>query len=280
TPVAMDHGDWLGHSLPLIAREKAGILKPGIAAVIAQQSEDAAETIAACAAAIGAPLGAWGRDYEAFEQRGRLGYQGEARLIGLPLPALVGPHQIINAGTAVAAALNFKPLALDATGAIERGLTEVRWPARMQRLDNGPLSRPLAPGSELWLDGAHNPAAAQAVAHTLAELEERAPKPPSMVVGMGRQKDAGAFCAQFRGLVRRVISVPNPGAAGSVHEPAALAGFAAAANLAAEIADDVPSALRRLGEAERAPQRVLICGSLHLAGQVLALQEGVEAQLN
>ena len=110
----------------------------------------------------------------------------------LPLPGLMGQHQIVNAGTAVAAALELKRLGLTDAGAIERGLIDVRWPARMQPLNNGPLSRLLVPGSELWLDGGHNPAGAEAIAQTLAELEERAPKPVGLVVGMMGQKDAPA----------------------------------------------------------------------------------------
>jgi dihydrofolate synthase/folylpolyglutamate synthase len=276
TPISMDHADWFGASIPLITREKAGILKRGVAAVIAQQPEDAEREIAARAAAVGAPIVLWGRDYEAFEQRGRLVHQSEGRLLDLPLPALIGPHQIINAGVAVTAALHLAPRGLFSLPAIERGLAEVCWPARMQRLQGGPLARLLVHGSELWLDGGHNPAAAQAIAQTLADLEERAPKPVSLVVGMGGQKDAGGFFAHFRGLVRRVVTVPIPDTA--AHEAPALAAIATAAGLAAEPADDVVSALKRLHGA--APERILICGSLYLAGHVLATQEGVRAQLN
>jgi dihydrofolate synthase / folylpolyglutamate synthase len=277
TPIAIDHADWLGTSLAAIAGEKAGILKDGVGAVISQQSDAAFAVIAARAKAVGAELIVWGRDYEAFEQRGRLVFQSEARLLDLPLPALIGRHQIINAGTAVGAALQLQPLGLIGAAAIERGLTDVRWPARMQRLDNGPLSRLLATGSELWLDGGHNPAAAQAIAQTLADLEERAPKPVSLIVGMGSQKDASGFFAHFRGLVRRVITVPNPG---SGQDATALAGLAAAVGIAAEPAADVVGAIRTLEGAADAPERILICGSLYLAGQVLALQEGVQARID
>src|SRR5205085_2386250 len=119
--------------------------------------------------------------FEAFAQRGRLVYQSAQRLMDLPLPALMGQHQVANAGAAIAAALQLKELGVT-DASVERGLLDVRWPARMQRLDNGPLSRLLAPGSELWLDGAHNPAGAEAIAPTLAELEERAPKPVCLIV--------------------------------------------------------------------------------------------------
>ncbi len=180
----------------------------------------------------------WGEDYEAFEQRGRLVYQSDAGLMDLPLPALMGQHQIGNAGTAIAAALQLKSLGLD-DAAIERGLVDVRWPARMQRLDNGPLSRLLDPGSELWLDGAHNEDGARAIAQTLAELDERLPKPVGLIVGMMGHKDAPAFLRHFRGLVRRLVTVPVPGLSDTGYDAAALAKTAAAAGLTADAAPDV-----------------------------------------
>jgi dihydrofolate synthase/folylpolyglutamate synthase len=277
-PVSLDHTDRLGSTLGEIAGEKAGILKAGVPAVVSVQPPQALEVIAGTARKVGAPITVWGEDYEAFEQRGRLVFQSAERLIDLPLPALMGHHQIANAGTAVAAALQLKPLGLD-DRAIERGLLEVRWPARMQRLDNGSLSRLAAPGTELWLDGGHNPAGGRAIAQTLAELEERAPKPVGLVVGMQRQKDARGFLEHFRGLVRRVATVPIEGSEAAL-DAGALARIAASAGFDAEPAADVESAIRRLQELEGRPLRILICGSLHLAGQVLALQEGVQAQAN
>ncbi|MBX9588678.1 MAG: bifunctional folylpolyglutamate synthase/dihydrofolate synthase [Hyphomonadaceae bacterium] len=278
-PVSLDHTDKLGPTLADIAREKAGILKPGVPAVISVQPPEALDVITGVAQGLGAPLSLWGRDYEAFEQRGRLVFQSAERLLDLPLPALMGHHQIANAGTAVAAALHLGQLAIG-DPALERGLTDVRWPARMQQLNNGPLSRLLAPGSELWLDGGHNVAGGQAVAQTLAELEERVPKPVGLVLGMMGQKDAAGFLQQFRGLVRRVVTVPVPGGPESAHEPGELAAIAASVGLNAEPAPDVEAAIRRLQEEDVAPLRILICGSLYLAGHVLALQEGVQAQMN
>ena len=275
----MDHADWLGDSIALIAAEKAGILKPGVPAVISRQSEEALAAIRSRASEVQAPLVLWGEDYEAFEQRGRLVYQSAERLLDLPLPALMGQHQLVNAGAAIAAALQLRGLGIT-DAAIERGLIDVRWPARMQRLDNGPLSRLLAPGSELWLDGAHNAAGAEAIAQTLAELEERAPKPVGLIVGMMGKKDAAAFLGHFRGLVRRVVTVPNPGSPEATHEPAALAKLAVSVGLAADAAPDVEAALARLQKVEGRPLRILICGSLYLAGHVLALQEGIQAQTN
>jgi dihydrofolate synthase/folylpolyglutamate synthase len=279
TPVSMDHMDKLGDSLSDIAREKAGILKPDVTAVVSWQEQEALAAIEAHARLVPAPLYVWGEDYEAFEQRGRLVYQSATALMDLPLPALMGPHQIINAGTAVAAALQLRPLGIT-DEAIERGLMRVVWPARMQRINTGPLAALLRPGSELWLDGAHNPAGGHALAQTLADLEERAPKPLCLVFGMMAHKDVLGFLAPFRGLVRRIATVPVAGAHDPPLEPRALAEMATAAGFRAEAAADVERAIRGLQESEGVPLRILICGSLYLAGQVLALQEGVEAQLN
>jgi dihydrofolate synthase/folylpolyglutamate synthase len=276
-PVSLDHMDKLGSTLAEIAGEKAGILKPGVPAIVSAQPPEALEVIAEVARRHGAPLTVWGRDYEAFEQRGRMVFQSEERLIDLPLPALMGRHQIANAGTAVAAALQPLGIGIDA---IERGLVGARWPARMQQLNNGPLSRLLMPGSELWLDGGHNVAGGRAIAQTLAELEERAPKPVGLVLGMMGQKDARGFVDEFRGLVRRVVTVPVPGGPEAGHDPEKLAALAAWAGLNAEAASDVEGAIRRLQDVEGHPLRILICGSLYLAGQVLALQEGVQQQMN
>jgi dihydrofolate synthase / folylpolyglutamate synthase len=279
TPISLDHQDKLGATLAAVAGEKAGILKAGVPAVVARQPDEALAVIRSRADALGAPLVVGGEDYEAFEQRGRLVYQSAERLMDLALPALIGHHQIGNAGTAIAAALRLR--SLDVTdAAIERGLLDARWPARMQRLDNGPLSRLLGTGSELWLDGAHNPAGAEAIAQTLAELEERAPKPVGLIIGIMGQKDAGSILAHFRGLVRRVVTVPIPGAHEATHDPVALAKTAASVGLAADAAPDVEAAIARLQKLEGGPLRILICGSLYLAGHVLALQEGVQAQMN
>ncbi len=280
TPIAMDHAERLGDTIAKIARVKAGILKPGSPAVIALQQACALEVVRARAAEIKAgPLAVGGEDYEAFVQRGRLVYQSEDEVLDLPLPALIGPHQVINAGTAIAAARGLKTLGISER-AIEQGLVTVKWPARMQRLTGGKIVAPLPPETEVWLDGGHNPHGAQAIAQTLADLEERAPKPLAMIVGMMGQKDAAGFLAPFRGLARRIITVPIPGAHEKPHEPAALAEIARQLGFKVEAAAGVPEALERLRGQQSGPMRILICGSLYLAGQVLALQDGRAIQSN
>ena len=283
TPISLDHAEKLGATLPKIAAEKAGILRSGIPAVISQQEPEAEDVIRAEALRLGAPLIVWGEQFDAYEQRGRLVVQLEDLLLDLPLPGLVGRHQVVNAGTAVAAALrlatDLPQLGIDER-AIEQGLTSVRWPARMQRLDAGPLPSLLKSGSELWLDGGHNPAAGRALAQTMADLEERAPKPLHLIVGMMGLKDAGGFLTAFRGLASHVVTVPIPGAHEAPHAPETLAETAREVGLKAESVADVATALKRTDVYAPGPKRILICGSLYLAGHVLGLQEGVEPQAN
>jgi dihydrofolate synthase/folylpolyglutamate synthase len=279
TPVAMDHADKLGDTLEAIAAEKAGILKPNTTAVISLQEEAALGAIYAAARRSGSRLVVWGQDFDAFEQRGRLIFQHRDELLDLPKPSLIGRHQIVNAGTAVAAALELGWPGLDER-AIESGLQAAEWPARMQRLKGGPLDGLVGRGSEVWLDGGHNPAGGMAIAQTLADLEERTPSPLYLVVGMMGQKDAAGFLRAFRGLARRVMTVAIPGAHEHPHAPEELARVAGELGLRAEAAGDVASALRRIEALDGGAKRILICGSLYLAGHVLALQEGVEPQPN
>lgn len=279
TPVAMDHADKLGGTLAQIAQAKAGILKRGSPAVISRQEDVALDVISRRAVSVGSgPVDFWGQDFEAFEQRARLVYQSDAELLDLPLPALVGPHQIVNAGTAIAA---IRRLGLGSMErAIERGLQTVRWPARMQRLPESPLTDRLPPDSELWLDGGHNPHGGIAIAQTLADLEERAPKPLIVVLGMMGQKDQEGFLAPFRGLARRILTVPIPGAHERPADPKELVGLADYMGFDAEAAEGIEAALEKIGRRERSPVRVLICGSLYLAGHVLALRTGAAKQSN
>jgi dihydrofolate synthase / folylpolyglutamate synthase len=269
TPVSIDHAEYLGNTLAKIAGEKAGILKRGVKAIIAAQPDEALDTIRAVAARVGATLVLTGEDFDAYEQRGRLVFQNTATLLDLPKPALVGRHQIANAGTAIAAALEIPGMS---KAAIEQGLISVQWPARMQRLTGGALSA-LVPGpSELWLDGGHNPAGGQALAQTVAELEERASKPLVMITGMMGAKDAAGFLAPFATLARHVIAVPVPATHELPMPPAQLAKSAAALKLPAAVASSVPDALALADTLVPGPKRLLICGSLYLAGHVLKLE--------
>ena len=278
TPVSMDHADKLGDTVAKIAAEKAGILKRGVICVVARQDDEAAPIIHAAARRAGAKLVEWGQDYDAYEQSGRLVFQATEQVLDLPLPALVGAHQIGNAGVAVAAALQLADLGIDER-AIEQGLRTVEWPARMQRLGAGPFAAQLQPGSELWLDGGHNPAGAEAISETLAALEERAPKPLVLVMGLMGQKDARGVLQHFRGLAQSIVTVPIPGAHERPFTPEALADLAREMGFTSQAAPSVADALARIESAAGA-KRIVICGSLYLAGHVLAVQEGVAMQTN
>ncbi len=261
TPVDMDHAEFLGTSLRGIAVEKAGILKPGARGLIARQSDDAMAAIEVAAQAVGAPLTVMGVDFDAWADRGGLAYQDQTQFLDLPAPALAGPHQIDNAGLAVAVALE-----LDLPEqAIARGLQEVRWPARLQRLSAGPYGGAArAAEAELWLDGGHNPHAGRALATALAERQAKAPRPTALIVGMLANKDAGGFFEALRDSDASVFTVPFEGAAA---EPEALAAVARGHGLGAQASGDLREALDhalRLGAG-----RVVICGSLYLAGEVL-----------
>lgn len=279
TPISMDHAEKLGGTLEAIAAEKAGILKRGVPCVVSQQDPAARDVIEAVAARLGARTILWGRDFDAYEQSGRLVVQCEDQLLDLAAPALMGRHQIVNAGTAVAAALALPGFGLDGR-AIARGLVEVSWPARMQRLGVGPLPDLLRPGAELWLDGGHNPAAGLVLAQTLADLDDKSPKPVTLIVGMMGLKDAAGFLVPFRGLARRVITVPIPGAHETPYAPDKLAAVARSVGLEAEEQPGIEAALKRADAIETGPKRILICGSLYLAGHVLGLQAGVVPQSN
>jgi dihydrofolate synthase / folylpolyglutamate synthase len=267
TRLALDHADFLGDTLEQIAAEKAGILKHGVPAVVVSQPRDALAVIERQAARVRAPLSVAGEDWTATEERGRLVYQDGDGLLDLPAPRLYGRHQFENAGAAIAA-LRASGLKLPAP-AFEAGMVRVDWPARMQRLAQGRLAALLQPESELWLDGGHNPDGGRAIAAALADLEERVSRPLVLVVGMMASKDSEGFLRNFSGLARRVIAVP-------VHQDkalpaAALAEIAQSVGIPALARDDVESALTVAARLELAPApRILVTGSLYLAGEVLA----------
>jgi dihydrofolate synthase/folylpolyglutamate synthase len=266
TRVSLDHRDFLGDTIEAIAAEKAGILKPGVPAVIASQTREALAVIERQAARVNAPLSIAGENWTATEERGRLVYQDDDGLLDLPAPRLYGRHQFENAGTAIAT-LRVGGLKLPAA-AFESGMLRVDWPARMQRLSQGRLAPLLPAESELWLDGGHNADGGRAIAAALADLEERVSRPVILIVGMLSTKDAEGFLRNFTGLARRVNTVP-------IHQdkalpPAALADIARDIGIPALARDDVESALVTIGKLELAPApRVLITGSLYLAGEVL-----------
>jgi dihydrofolate synthase/folylpolyglutamate synthase len=288
TPVSLDHQSFLGDSIAAIAFEKAGILKQGVPCVLAAQPPEAAAVIRARAAAVGSRLIKQGNDWDATTAAdGRLLFHSENKVLALPIPGLQGAHQVQNAGVAVACARHLAgvlsprdasdssrrsvpepgttPRRLNAA-AIARGLETVRWPARLQHLVRGELAALLPEDWELWLDGGHNPGAADVLARHLAGWRDR---PVHLVFGMLRSKDVDSFLAPLAPAVARLAAVAIPGEEGSL-SATETAAVALRHGIAATPAVSVADALRRLALAAGQPARVLICGSLYLAGSVLA----------
>lgn len=257
TPVDMDHQQYLGDTLGKIAGEKAGIIKRGVPVVVARQHPEALEVIEEKAGRTGAPVLAFGQHWHCGVERGRLVYQDERGLLDLPMPNLPGPHQVVNAGAALAA---LRALGMS-DAACEAGVTKADWPARMQRL-RGQLAEMVGPG-ELWLDGGHNPAAGEAIAATLRGM----PKARThLVCGMLNTKDVAGFMRPLAGVAERLWAVSIPGEANTL--PAGeTARIAREAGLAADVADGVPQAIA--AATGMGAGRIVICGSLYLAGHVL-----------
>ena len=259
TPVSLDHQQYLGDTVTAIAGEKAGILKRLVPCVVGPQSEDGLAAIEARAARLGAPLLVYGQHWHVAEDRGRMIYQDDTGLLDLPLPNLPGPHQIQNAGAALAA---LRHLGFDSE-ACEAAVTQAVWPARMQRLRQGPLVE-AAPQAELWLDGGHNPAGGEALAATLARMPKR---PTHLICGMLNTKDIGGYLRPLARHADSLTAVSIPGEMNTLPAEETQAA-ALAAGLAATTADSVLDAVHRISASD--PQaRILICGSLYLAGQVL-----------
>jgi dihydrofolate synthase / folylpolyglutamate synthase len=267
-PISIDHTDFLGDTVEKIAAEKAGILKRGTPAIVAAQPRDALAVIEKQAARVGAPIKIAGEDWTATEERGRLVYQDEAGLLDLPPPKLYGRHQFENAGLAIAALRMIHQFKIT-PAAFEAGVAKADWPARLQRLGQGALTGLAPEGSELWLDGGHNPDGGRAIAAALADLEERVSRPLVLIVGMMATKDCAGFLRNFTGLARRMIAVPIPNVEKSMSAEA-VADAARGIGLPATSRDDLSEALEAARKLDLdPPPRILITGSLYLAGEAL-----------
>ena len=264
TPISIDHQQYLGETLAEIATEKAGILKPGVPCIVAPQTEEALGVIVERAQAIGAPLLVHGQDWLVRTEHGRVVYQDDTGLIDLDLPRLAGAHQVSNAGTAIAAirALGIREEACHAA------LGQAEWPARMQRLRRGPLVEQLPEGMELWLDGGHNAAAGEALAAVLDDWHARSPAPVHLIVGMLETKPVEDLLRPLAPRIEGLSSVAIPDTEAS-YSAGGLASEASTVGIAATAAESVERALRGIVRTARAPARVIICGSLYLAGHVL-----------
>ena len=268
-PVSMDHEAYLGDRVELIAAEKAGIMKRGCPVVIgAQESETALQVLIETAERLDCPTVVYGQDFLAFEENGRMVYQDEDGLMDLPPPRLPGRHQFANAAAAIAA---IKAAGFEISHrAAERAMTNVAWPARMQKLAQGRLVDLAPKGADIWLDGGHNPGAGIVIAEALAEQEEKNPRPLILISGMINTKDQTGYFSAFKGLARHVYTVPvSMSDAGVPNDELALR--AEEAGLSAEPVSSVASALMLLRDTWDGPApRILIGGSLYFAGAVLA----------
>ncbi len=264
TPISLDHQAFLGDTIGAIAGEKAGILKSGVPAVLGPQPEEADAVIQVRAVDVGAPLSRWQREWCAVGDDDGMQFAGEQWQLDLPLPSLPGTHQIANAGTAIACLEQLRDFPLSQE-AIARGLRQIEWPARLQRLTQGPLVEMMMPGWELWLDGGHNPGAGAVLAEFVADWDDR---PLYLVVGMLNTKDAAGFLRPLAPYAEALAGVTIPGEQ-NPHHAEAIATAAGTVGIKAATAPSIAAALARF-MLDSANGRVLICGSLHLAGIVLA----------
>ncbi|SEP59845.1 dihydrofolate synthase / folylpolyglutamate synthase [Devosia sp. YR412] len=265
TPIDLDHQAFLGNTVAEIAVWKAGIFKRGARAVIGLQRDEARPVLERAAHRLGVRPIWQGEDFHGAAQEGRLVFQDEDGLLDLPPPALLGAHQFDNASLAIAASRHFG-LQID-ENAFAKGLRNVTWPARMTPLLHGPLRDLLGPDDELWLDGIHNAHGAAAVAETLRDLEKARPAPLVLIMGMMNTRAPADVLAPFAGMAQQVLTLTIPGEA-NAHPAVYIAGEAQRAGFTARPMRSVQVALRAAAKIPGA--RVLICGSLYLAGHVLA----------
>jgi dihydrofolate synthase / folylpolyglutamate synthase len=269
SPVGIDHIEFLGDSLKSIAAEKAGIIKRNVPVICASQEPDALAEIEQSARRLRAPLHRAGQEWHVNVERGRLVYQDDRGLMDLAAPKLFGRHQFDNAGLAVAALRAIDTFRIE-PAAFEEGVVNAEWPARMQRLGPGPLVDQGPPGGEIWLDGGHNAEGGRVAAAALGDLEERVSRPLVLIVGMMANKDAETFLANFAGLTRHIVAVTIPDRDNAMPlDP--LMDVARSLGMRVESAVSIEAALRSLARlAYEVPPRILITGSLYLAGHVLA----------
>lgn len=266
TPIGIDHQDYLGNTLSEIASEKAGIIKQKCRVVVGSQTADAMATLATVAQQREAPLYAFGQEWTAWSENGRLVYQDDNGLSDLHPPRLVGEHQFQNAGLAVAA---IKAAELSLSDAVlSAGIENAAWPARLQQIRTGPIIDQCDGRAEVWLDGGHNVHAAKALALAIAAIEERSSKPLFIIIGMQDNKDARGFIAEFKTLASSLVAVSavKNGAASATK----IMTIASELGIDAIEASGLSEAVELVTKKADGEYRLLICGSLYLAGEVLS----------
>lgn len=274
TPIGLDHAQFLGHAIGGIAAEKAGILKPDVSALLGRQPAEAMEVIERRAASVGAPLFRSGEAWRVTADNDGFTYEGNGSPISLPVPALAGAHQIENAALALACLERLPSHPVD-PAAIRQGLAQANWPARLQRLTKGPLIEAMPPAWEIWLDGGHNRLAADALADWARAANGGSAngglgddRPLHLIAGLLESKDPGEFLTPFAGLATAARMVSLEGEHAFI-APERLASVATRLGIAGAPADNVAAALNDLAAADSRPARILICGSLYLAGEIL-----------
>jgi dihydrofolate synthase / folylpolyglutamate synthase len=269
TPVSLDHQHYLGDTIEAIAYEKAGILKPGVPTVIGRQSEVALDVIRQRAEEIGAPLAIQGRDWTVEPSGDGLVFRTDSMTRHAPRPALPGAHQIDNAGIVLAATEILQTTFPVSASALAEGMTQVRWPARLQKLTKGPMFEGLGEDTEIWVDGGHNGDAARVIADAVRAWTKTAPdRAIHLIFGTLNSRDPKEYLAAFKNIVGQVRAVTIPGETNSITaEDAAKAGHHVGLDAAAS--PSVAEAVRTITATSRNPKTILICGSLYLAGTVL-----------
>lgn len=271
-PISLDHQAYLGDSVELIAAEKAGIMKAGSPVVIGHQEYDAAlDVLVNTAERKKCPTAVYGQDYSAHEEFGRMVYQDEFSLVDAPLPRLPGRHQLANAAAAIRAV---KAAGFEVTDRmIEKAMASVEWPGRLQRITTGKIVELAPPGAEIWIDGGHNPGAGEVIAEAMAGFEEKQARPLFLIAGMINTKDQVGYFKAFADIAQYVFTVPIHGTDAAI-DPVVLAHAVFDAGLVAAPTSSIEEALeeltKRLAPGKPAP-RILIGGSLYLAGNALAL---------
>ena len=258
TSISLDHRELLGDTLAVIAAEKAGILKPGIPVAIGRQPAEALKTLLSLAAQARAPITLRDRDWRIEPDGTGFRYTDAQGALQLPAPSLPGAHQLDNAGIAIAA---LRACAIDLPArAFATGLASAEWPARMQLL-TGRLAKTLPPGWQLWLDGGHTPGAGEVLAAHIAGWSDR---PTHLVIGMKQAKDTAATLRPLLAHAAGIWAVAEPGQ----HLALPVEAIVAASGGVAKPGPTIAGALAQIAR-QPGPARVLICGSLYLAGEVL-----------
>jgi len=259
TPISIDHQQYLGNTLSEIAFEKAGILKRNCFAIIGPQEDEALNVIEARALEVGATCKIYGQHWHVWEENGRLIFQDENGLLDLPLPKLIGAHQVQNAGIALA---TLRYLGKDSSS-YDRAMLNADWPARMQKLKNGPLIT-LAPDAEIWLDGGHNKAAGHALSEAISRLQSRK---LFLIVGMLNTKDVMGYMQPLLNKSSDLYGVSIPGEAATMSAQETV-DIAKDVGFKAIVSENVESAIKDIVKYDH-NARILICGSLYLAGNIL-----------